>query len=191
MTVIEASRDYKGSTIPGAGTWAFDPAHSSVEFVVRHLMVSKVKGQFAAPAGTFTITEDPLQSHVEVAIDASTVTTGDANRDAHLKSPDFFDVESHPEIRFASTSVRHVKGDAWVLDGELTIQKVTKPVSLALEVNGVGQDPYGNTKAGFSATTKINREDFGLTYNAVLETGGVMVGKEITVNIEIEAALQQ
>jgi len=125
-----------------------------------------------------------------VEIDWSTVTTGDANRDAHLKSPDFFNVEKYPTIRFRSTGVRHVRGDNWVLDGELTVQDVTKPSTLEVEVNGVGRDPYGNVKVGFSATTKINREDFGLTYNATLETGGVMVGKEVTVEIDVEAARQ-
>jgi len=190
MAVTELTREYAGSTIPTAGTYAFDPAHTSVGFSVRHMMVAKVRGQFAAPTGTFVIAEDPAQSSVDVEIDWSTVATGDANRDAHLKSPDFFHVEKFPTIRFRSTGVRHIKGDNWVIDGELTVQDVTRPVALELEVNGVGRDPYGNVKVGFSATTKINREDFGLTYNAVLETGGVMVGKDVTIEIDVEAALQ-
>lgn len=187
----ELTRDYEGSTIPAAGTYAFDPAHTTVGFSVRHMMVAKVRGHFAPPVGTFTIADDPKQSSVEVEIDWSTVDTGEPNRDAHLKSGDFFNVEKYPTITFRSTGVHHVKGDTWVLYGDLTIQDVSKPVTLELEVNGVGRDPYGNVKVGFSATTKINREEFGLSYNAVLETGGVMVGKEVTIEIDVEATLQQ
>jgi len=190
MATTELTREYEGSTIPAAGTYAFDPAHTNVGFSVRHMMVAKVRGHFAPPTGTFEIAEDPTKSSVDVEIDWSTVTTGDPNRDAHLKSPDFFDVEKFPTIHFRSTGVRHVKGDNWVVDGELTVQDVTKPAVLDLEVNGVGRDPYGNVKVGFSATTKINREDFGLTYNAALETGGVMVGKDVTIEVDVEAARQ-
>jgi polyisoprenoid-binding protein YceI len=190
MATTELTREYEGSTIPAAGTYVFDGAHSHVGFSVRHMMVAKVRGSFAAPSGTFVIAEDPTKSSVDVEIDWSTVTTGDPNRDAHLVSPDFFHVEKFPTIRYRSTGVRHVKGDNWELEGELTVQDVTKPVTLDLEVNGVGRDPFGNVKVGFSATTKINREDFGLTYNAVLETGGVMVGKDVTIEVEVEAALQ-
>jgi polyisoprenoid-binding protein YceI len=191
MATSELERDYDGSTIPAAGTYAFDPAHSRVGFWVRHMMVAKVRGHFAAPAGTFTIAEDPTKSSVEVSIDWSTVETGEANRDAHLKSPDFFNIEKFPTITYHSTGVRHIKGDQWVLDGDLTVQDVTRSVQLDLEVNGVGRDPYGNVKVGFTVTGEINREDFGLSYNAVLETGGVMVGKEVHLEIDIEAALQQ
>ena len=189
MTVTEITREYEGATIPAAGTYTFDAAHSAVTFSVRHMMVAKVRGSFAPPTGTFTIAEDPRQSSVEVEIDWSTVNTGDANRDGHLKSPDFFNVEKFPKITFRSTGVRHVKGDQWGIDGDLTVQDVTRPVTLDLEVNGAGRDPYGNVKVGFGATTKINREDFGLTYNAALETGGVMVGKDVTVEIDVEASL--
>ena len=184
------TRDYEGSTIPVAGTYVFDAAHTHVGFSVRHMMVAKVRGTFAAPTGSFTIAEDPKASSVEVELDWSTVDTGEPNRDNHLRSGDFFNVEKYPTVTFRSTGVKHIKGDNWSLFGDLTIQDVTLPVTLELEVNGVGRDPYGNVKVGFSATTKINREDFGLTYNAVHETGGVMVGKEITVDIDVEAALQ-
>jgi len=187
METTQLTREYEGSTIPVAGTYVFDAAHTHVGFVVRHMMVAKVRGSFAPPAGTFTIAEDPTQSSVDVEIDWSTVTTGEPNRDNHLRSPDFFDVEKFPTIRYHSTGVRHVKGDDWLLDGELTVQQVTLPVPLELEVNGVGRDPYGNVKVGFSATTKINRDDFGLNYNAALETGGFMVGKEVTIEIDVEA----
>jgi polyisoprenoid-binding protein YceI len=190
MATIELTREYEGSTIPAAGIYAFDPAHTRVGFVVRHMMVAKVRGRFAAPTGTFTIAEDPTKSSIEVEIDWSTVDTGEPKRDAHLRSLDFFNVEKFPAISYRSTGVRHLNGDNWVLDGELTVQDITEPVPLELEVNGVGRDPYGNVKVGFSATAEINREDFGLTYNAVLETGGFMVGKEVTIEIDVEAALQ-
>ena len=189
-TTTELSREYEGSTIPLAGTYEFDAVHTHVGFSVRHMMVAKVRGHFAPPTGTFVIGEDPLQSSVEVEIDWSTIETGDAKRDGHLKTADFLDVEKTPKLRFVSTAVRHIKGDNWALEGDLTVGEVTKPVVLELEVNGVGRDPYGNVKVGFSATTKINREEFGMTYNAALETGGVMIGKDVTVEIDVEAAAQ-
>ena len=189
-TTTELSREYEGSTIPLAGTYVFDPAHTRVGFFVRHMMVAKVRGHFAPPTGTFVIGEDPLQSSVEVEIDWSTIETGDPKRDGHLKTADFLDVDKTPKIKFVSTGVRHVKGDDWALEGNLTVGETTQPVVLDLEVNGVGRDPYGNVKVGFSATTKINREDFGMTYNAALETGGVLIGKDITVEIDVEAASQ-
>lgn len=187
-TTTELSREYEGSTLPLAGTYTFDAAHTHVGFSVRHMMVAKVRGHFAAPTGTFVVADDPLQSSVDVEIDWSTIETGDPKRDAHLKTADFLDVEKTPKLRFVSTGVRHVKGDNWALEGNLTVGEVTKPVVLELEVNGVGRDPYGNVKVGFSATTKINRDEFGMTYNAALETGGVMVGKDVTVEIDVEAS---
>ncbi len=188
MPTTEIARDYEGSTIPAARTYVFDPAHSLVSFSVRHMMVSKVRGKFAFPAGEFVIADDPLQSSVVVELDTSTIDTGDQQRDGHLKSPDFLDVDRFPTITFRSTRVRHVKGDDWELVGDLTIKDVTRPVVLDLEVSGAGKDPWGNVKVGFEATTKINREDWGLTYNAALETGGVLIGKEITIELAIEAA---
>jgi polyisoprenoid-binding protein YceI len=190
MATTQLTREYEGATIPAPGTYAFDPVHTSVGFSVRHMMVAKVRGHFAPPTGTFTITEDPLQSSVEVELDWSTINTGDASRDAHLRSTDFLDIEKHPKLTFRSTGVRHVKGDNWGLDGDLTIGGVTRPVALDLEINGVEQDPWGNTKVGFSATTKVNRDEFGITYNSALETGGVLIGKDINVEIDVEAALQ-
>jgi len=188
MATTELTRDYKGTQIPAAGTYVFDLAHSSVSFWVRHMMVAKVRGHFAQPTGEFDIAEDPTQSFVEVDIDASTVETGDATRDGHLKSPDFLEVDKYPKLTFKSTGVRYIAGEKWELTGDLTIHGVTRPVVLDLEINGVGRDPYGNVKVGFSASTTINREDWGLVYNAVLETGGVMVGKDVHVEIDVEAA---
>jgi polyisoprenoid-binding protein YceI len=188
MPTTEIAREYKGSTIPAAGTYVFDPVHSVVSFSVRHMMVSKVRGKFAFPQGEFVIADDPLQSAVEVDLDASSIETGDAQRDGHLKSPDFLDVDRFPKLTFKSTHVRHVNGDKWELVGDLTIKDVTRPVTLDLEVSGAGKDPWGNVKVGFEATTKINRDDWGLSYNAVLETGGVLIGKDITIELAVEAA---
>ena len=181
------TREYEGTVIPVAGTYAFDATHTQIGFWVRHMMVAKVRGRFAPPTGTFTIADDPAQSKVEVEVDWTTIDTNDPNRDAHLRSADFLDEAKKPTLRFVSTSVRHASGDNWVLEGDLTINDITKPVTLDLEVNGVGQDPWGNVKVGFTATTVVNREDFGLTYNAALETGGVLIGKEIHVEIDVEA----
>ncbi|GAC1591226.1 MAG: YceI family protein [Acidimicrobiales bacterium] len=186
----QLSRTFEGSTIPAAGTYTFDPSHSRVAFSVRHLMVAKVRGHLAPPTGTFVIAEDPLQSSVEVELDWSTIETGDPARDAHLKTADFLDAEKTPTVTFKSTSVRHIKGDDWTIDGNLTIGAVTKSITLDLEVNGVSRDPWGNTKVGFEARTKINREDFGMTWNAALETGGVVVGKDVSIEIDVEAAAQ-
>ena len=184
------TREFEGAEVPLPGTYTIDSGHSAVSFSVRHMMVSKVRGQFAPPEGTFTVAENPLESAVAVDIDWSSVTTGEPKRDEHLRSPDFFHVEKFPKITYRSTGVRHIKGEDWALDGELTVQDVTRPVSLDLEFNGAERDPWGNVKAGFSGTTKINREDFGLNYNAVLETGGVLVGKDVNIEIEIEAKLE-
>jgi polyisoprenoid-binding protein YceI len=189
-TTKEITRMFEGTEVPGAGTYAFDPTHSSVEFVARHLMVSKVRGRLAPPTGTFIIAEDPTQSSVAVTLDPATVSTGDETRDNHLRSADFFDVEHYPTVSFASTGVRHIKGNKWQLNGHLTIKDVTRPVTLDLEVDGALQDPWGNIKVGFSASTEIDREEWGLTWNQVLESGGVLVGKKIKIELTVEAALQ-
>jgi len=171
-----------------AGTWNIDPVHSEVGFVVRHVMVSKVKGVFSKFEGAITVDEDPLKSKVEATIDASSIDTREAQRDAHLRSSDFFDVETHPEIRFVSTSAARA-GDDFKVTGDLTIHGVTRPVDLALELNGVGPDPWGGLRAGFSATTEISRADFGIVFNIPLDGGGVVVGDKIKIYLEIEAVL--
>ena len=147
--------------IPGyvAGTWAIDPVHSEVSFVVRHMMVSKVRGRFDKFEGTITTAPDPLQSSVNATVDLSSVNTGEPNRDNHIRSADFFEVESHPTMTFRSTGVRH-DGNDFLVDGDLTIRGTTKPVTLKLEINGFGPDAYGGTRVGFSATTDINRTDW-------------------------------
>lgn len=177
--------------VPGltAGIWTLDPVHSEVGFTVRHLMVSKVRGRFATFSGVITVADNPLESTATATIDASSILTGDENRDTHLRSSDFFDVEKHPEISFRSTSVV-AKGSDYVVTGDLTIHGVTRSVDLATEYNGVSGDPWGGTRAGFSASTEISRKDFGIEFNMPLDGGGVMVGDKVQINIEVEAVLQ-
>lgn len=171
------------------GTWSIDASHSEVGFSVRHLAVAKVKGQFESFEGTITIAEDPLQSAVEASIDLASITTRDKQRDEHLRSSDFFNVEANPKMTFRSTSVTP-SGSDYTLVGDLTIKDVTKPVELDLEFNGVSPDPWGGTRAGFSATGEINRKDFGIDFNIPLDGGGFVIGDKIKLVLEVEAALQ-
>lgn len=177
--------------IPGyrAGTWVLDPSHSEVSFSVRHMMISKVRGVFKVVSATITAPENPLEATVEATAQAASVDTKDEGRDGHLKSADFFDVETYPEITFRSTGVRYEGGD-FLVDGDLTIKDVTKPVTFDVEFGGFGSDPWGNYKAGATAKTVINREDFGLTWNTALETGGVLVGKDVTIQLDLQGAIQ-
>jgi polyisoprenoid-binding protein YceI len=184
------TREFQGLDIPEAGTFAIDTSHSAAAFAVRHLMVSKTKGRFTDFAGTITLADDPLASSVEVTIQAGSITTGDNGRDEHLRSGDFLDVEAHPTLTFTSSSVRHADRENFVVEGDLTIAGVTRPVTLHLEYQGSAIDPWGGVRVAFSASTKINREDFGLTWNQALETGGVLVGKEVTIDLEVEAVRQ-
>ena len=175
-------------TIP-VGTWNIDPAHSEAGFSVRHLMVSKVRGRISTFSGSITIADDPLRSSVEVTLDPASIDTRDAKRDEHLRSADFFEVTAHPTWTFRSTGVR-ADGDDWIVTGDLTIRGVTRSVDLEVEFNGTSGDPWGGTRAGFSAETEISRKDFGLEYNAVLETGGVVIGDTVKIELEIEAVKQ-
>ena len=178
--------------IPGyiAGTWTVDPVHSEVSFVVRHMMVSKVRGRFDKFSATVTTAEDPLKSSVTASVDLSSVNTGAPDRDNHIRSADFFHVEQHPTMTFQSTGVR-AHGDHFLLDGDLSIRGTTKPVTLKLEVNGFGPDAYGGTRAGFSATTEINRSDWGVSYNGPIPGGGVAVSEKVQISVDIEAVLQK
>jgi polyisoprenoid-binding protein YceI len=185
-----ASRTYNGVEIPVAGTYVLDENHRRVGFVARHLMVSKVRGHFAEATATITIAEDPLQSSVTATLQAASITTGQEQRDGHLKSPDFLDVEKFPTLDYRSTGVKSIEGNEFVLTGELTIRDVTVPVDLQVELEGVGRSPYGQDVFGFSATAEIDREAFGITWNVALETGGVMVGKKVKIEIEGEAIRQ-
>jgi polyisoprenoid-binding protein YceI len=174
-------------------SWTFDPAHSVIGFAVRHLMISKVRGTFDRWTGTFEYDDNnPGIARIAVRIEAASLYTRDAKRDAHLRSPDFFDVEKHPELRFVSTLVRG-EGDGYVVAGDLTIRGITRPVDLVVERLGTARDPWGGIRAGFTAKTAINRKDFGLTWNQALETGGVLVGDKVEITLDIQAvrAVQQ
>jgi len=179
--------------IPGyvAGTWAIDPVHSEVSFVVRHMMVSKVRGRFDKFEGTIVTTEDTLASSVTANVDLSSINTGQEQRDAHIRSADFFEVEKYPEMTFVSTGIRQAE-EGFFLEGELTIKDVTKAVAFELEVSGFGPDAYGGTRCGFSATTQINRHDYHVDFNGPIPgvPGGVAVSENVTINLEIEGVLQ-
>jgi polyisoprenoid-binding protein YceI len=168
-------------------SWNFDLAHSGVHFWVRHVMVSKVHGRFLKWSGTLAFDDaNPAASHVEIKIDAGSIYTEEPKRDGHLKSADFLDVEKYPHIDFKSTAVERV-GEEFRVTGDLTIHGVTRPVALEVEYAGRVKDPWGGERVGFSAKTAISRKDFGLTWNVVLEAGGVTVGDKIEIAIEVEA----
>jgi polyisoprenoid-binding protein YceI len=185
-----ATRTFEGATIPAAGTFDLDPAHTAVGFIARHLMVSKVRGSFGKAGGTLTIAEDPLASTVEVSIDAASIDTGVTDRDNHLRSADFLDVERYPSLIFRSTRVEHAGDNQFVVLGDLTIRDVTREVRLAVEFEGLARSPWGKEVVGFTATTEIDREEFGVTWNMALETGGVVVGKKVKIEISAEGIRQ-
>ena len=167
--------------------WSIDQAHSEISFKVRHLMISHVKGTFKTfDASIYTIGKDFRTTEVDLWIDASSINTGDTKRDEHLKSPDFFDVENYPKITFEGSGLKDLGDDMYELKGSLTIKGVSRPVTLAVEHGGIMSDPWGNVKAGFSITGKINRKDWGLNWNAALEAGGVLVGEEVKISCDIE-----
>ena len=175
---------------PAAGTYVIDPSHTEVSFVARHAMVTKVRGYFRDLEGTITVADDFAASTATATMQTASVDTGSADRDGHLKSADFFDVETHPTITFTATRVQDVDGSNFDLVGDLTIKGVTKEVSLQATYDGTAQDPFGNVRAGFTAITTVDREDWGLSWNAALETGGVLVSKKITLNLEVSAIKQ-
>lgn len=175
------------ATPTGTTTWKIDPAHSHIEFAVRHMMISTVKGRFTGVDGVVRIDEaNPAAADVDVRIDTATIDTREAQRDAHLRSADFFDVEKFPAITFISKRAIDRKGREFTLPGELTIHGVTRPVALTVSDEGRGRDPWGGERLGFSATTTIKRSDFGLTWNQALEAGGVLVGDDVKVLLELE-----
>jgi polyisoprenoid-binding protein YceI len=184
------TRTVDGVEVPAPGTYQLDVSHSSVGFSVRHLMVSKTKGRFADFAGTVTIGEDPLDSSVEVEIQTASIDTRDEGRDGHLRSADFFDAATHPALTYRSTSVAPGAKGTWNVEGELTVRGITKPVPLTVSFEGGLVDPWGNARIGFEAHTELDREAFGLTWNQALETGGVVVGKSVKIDIEAEAVQQ-
>lgn len=176
------------ATTSAVTTWKIDPAHSSAEFKVKHMMISNVKGSFTGINGVLTLDEsDPTRSSVEATVPVATLSTGDEQRDGHLKSADFFDAEKFPTFTFKSTEVGLTAPGEHAVVGELTLHGVTKTVSFAVDgPSEAGKDPWGNTRVGLSATTRINRKDFGLTWNATLEAGGVLVGEDVTLSLEIQ-----
>lgn len=184
MTTTLAQRpDYR------VGTWKLDPAHSEISFSVRHLAISKVRGVFEDFDVTVVTAEDPADSTVEATIEVASVNTKQAQRDAHLRTSDFFLADEHPRITFHSTGLT-VDGDDFTLVGDLTMRGVTRPVELHGEFGGIATDGYGQTKAAASASTVINRHDFGVSWNAPIEAGGVTLGDDVTVQIDLQVALQ-
>ncbi len=179
------------ATTPGTTTWKIDPAHSLVEFAARHMMITTVKGRMADVQGTLVIDEqDPTRSEARVEIAAASIDTRSADRDTHLRSPDFLDVDEHPTLLFVARDVRGASarpGSTFQVAGELTIRGVTREVTLDATYEGKGQDPWGGERVSFSATTKIDRRDFGLTWNAALEAGGVLVSNDIRITLEVQA----
>jgi polyisoprenoid-binding protein YceI len=179
--------------LPGyaPGTWTIDQTHSEVSFSVRHLMVSKVRGRFAQFEGQIVTAEDPLASTVHATVDLTSIDTNNVDRDNHLRTADFFDVETHPTMTYQSTGIHH-DGEDFIVDGELTLHGVTRRVPLKVEVNGFQPNtPFGDTRVGFSATGELNRTDFDISFNMLLEGGGVGLGEKIQLQIEVEAVLDQ
>jgi polyisoprenoid-binding protein YceI len=171
--------------LPPAGVWAIEPDHSTVEAVAKHMMITKVRGRFDSISGKVEVADDPLASRIEVTIDAASINTNNADRDGHLRSPDFLDAEANPTVTFVSSAIR-TAGDAYEVDGILTLAGTSNPVTLLVQYGGLAQDPWGNTRALLSAETTITRADFGLTWNQTLESGGLLVSKDVKIEIEVQ-----
>ena len=186
-TTSPGTRVVNGRPVPEPGSWEIDPSHQSFEFIARHLM-ARVRGRFPAASGVATVKDVPEESTLEIEIDASSIDTKDETRDAHMRSNDFFGVEQHPTISFRSTGIRPGEGETeWKVDGDLTIKGVTRPVTVDVEFLGGATDPWGNQRIGFSGVVpKVNREDWGLTWNTPLETGGFVLGRDVRLEIEAE-----
>jgi polyisoprenoid-binding protein YceI len=178
----------------GTTTWTIDPSHSLVEFTARHMMITRVKGRFSGVSGTVVTNEaEPSKSSVNVEIDAASIDTREEKRDGHLRSGDFLDVENFPHLTFRSTRIEgnpKSAGDSFTVVGDLTIRGTTREVTLDATFDGSGTDPWGGTRASFSAETKVDRREFGLTWNQALETGGVLVGNEVKISLEVQAVKQ-
>lgn len=189
-TTTATARNVNGTEYPAVGTYDIDVSHTRLGFAVRHMAVSKVRGEFKEFSGTLELAENPVDSKISVTMQAATVETKDENRDNHLRTNDFFDVENHPTWTFTSTAIRPVTATEWHVDGDLTIRGVTKQVTLDAILEGVVQDPFGLHRVGFSASTTINRDDYGVSFNAALEAGGLVVSKKVDIDLEVEATLQ-
>ena len=193
MTTTEApttiTRTIAGQELPVAGRYAVDASHTEVTAIARHLMFTKVRARFPEVTGSVVVAEDPSQSSADIEIAVASVDSRDQARDDHLRSADFFDVENHPTMHFVSSGVRNDGGD-WKLDGDLTVRGTTRSVTLDVEYLGAVTDPWGGRRVAFTASTEVDREDFGLTWNVALETGGVLVGKTITIEIDTELVFE-
>lgn len=189
-TPVHGARDYRGVVVPTPGTFVIDPAHSRVGFMAKHLMVTKVRGHFAEVEGAITVPDDPMQASAEATMQAASITTGSPDRDAHLKSGDFLLIDDYPTVTYRSTEVTALRGDRFTVVGDLTIKGVTRSVELAVEIDGVAADPWGGERLSLSARGEIDREDFGLTWNVALESGGVLVSKKVVLEIEAQAVRQ-
>ncbi|MGH9304267.1 MAG: YceI family protein [Acidimicrobiales bacterium] len=181
------TRPFEGLTIPEPGIFELDPMHTQVGFVARHMMVSKVRGRFTDYSGTLTVADDPLASRIAVLVKTASVSTGEAPRDAHLRSGDFFDSETYPELSFSTTALEHRRDNSFEVTGELTIKGVSKSVTLDVDFEGVIVDPYGNERIGFTARGEVDRYDYGLTWGAALEAGGLVVARKVILELEAEA----
>jgi len=189
-TTAPLTREAVGTVLPAAGTFVLDRSHTGIGFVARHLMVSKVRGRFTDYEGTLVVAEDPAQSSVEVTIQAGSISTNDENRDNHVRTNDFLNVEEFPTLTYRSTKVELSPGGDWKVTGDLTIRGVTRPVVLDVQFEGVIQDPWGNQRLGFTASGEIDRNEFGVSFNAALETGGFVVSPKVKLEIEAEAVRQ-
>ena len=189
-TQAPATRQHEGAQIPLPGTYTIDATHSTIGFVAKHLVVAKVRGHFKEFEGSITFAENPLDSTATLDIKAASISTNDDNRDAHLRTGDFLLVEEHPTLTFRTTGVRAKGKGRYVLTGDLTVRGVTKAVDLDVDVEGVMRDPWGGERVAFTASTEIDRDEFGVSFNAALETGGVMIGKTVKLELEIEAVRQ-
>jgi polyisoprenoid-binding protein YceI len=190
MTDTLGAREWQGTDVPAPGTYVLDPSHTTVGFVARHLMVTKVRGRFEEFEGSITVADDPLASSAQAAISTASLTTGSADRDGHVKSDDFLAVETFPTMHFASRSVSHVAADRFTVLGDLTVKDVTREVVLDVTIDGVARDPWGGERLAVTASTEIDREDFGITWNVALESGGVLVSKKVRIEIEAQAVRQ-
>lgn len=186
MSEARKVHPWNGLTVPAAGVFTLDPEHADVGFMVRHLMVTRIRGRFGDVRATLMLGEDPTASRVEVVVRTASLSTGQDDRDRQLRSDHLFDVEHHPELTFRSSSIRHVEGNEFVLAGDLTIRGITRPVEFQASFDGIGFDPWGAQVVGLSARTEIDRAHWGLTMNRALETGGVVVGKTVVLEIDAE-----
>ncbi len=180
-------RTHDDREIPVAGVYTIDPMHTTVEFIGRHLMITKVRGRFPEVAGTITIDDEPTKSHVEVELQVASIDTGIPDRDGHLRSADFFNADDYPTITFKSTKVEAGRSGTWDVTGDLTVRDVTRPITLEVDFDGANASPMGDERIAFSAATEVDREDWGLTWNVALETGGVLVGRKVRIELNVQA----